>query len=247
MNVIHKSVIFKETPNLGNNIVIEMNVKIGQNVKIMNNVTIHKNTIIGDSVQILDNTIIGRIPISTKAVTRRISKKLPPLKIGNNCIIGANAIIYTGTTIGNDVMIADFANIREECSIGNHNIIARAVTINPNTKIGNNVKIMDCTHITSDMIIEDHVFISAGVVTTNDNFFGRTKNALSKLKGPYIKRGAMIGANASLLPGVVIGENSIVAVGSVVTKDVPPKKIVMGIPARIVKEVNPKMLLDKNI
>lgn len=97
---------------------------------------------------------------------------------------------------------------------------------------------MDNTHITGNMVIEDHVFISTLVATTNDNAMG--KGGIydeEREKGPYIKQGATIGAAANILPGVVIGNDAVIGAGSVVTKDVPERKVVMGIPARIIKDV----------
>jgi len=127
------------------------------------------------------------------------------------------------------------ASIRENNVVGNNVIIGRLVMIEYFTKIGDNVKIQTGSHITGDSVVEDWVFFGDEVSTANDNTMGRGTSA--DHKGFTAKRGARIGSNATLLPGVVIGENAIVAAGSVVTRDVPDKKIVMGVPARIVRDV----------
>ena len=87
------------------------------------------------------------------------------------------------------------------------------------------------------MQIGSHVFISALVATTNDNYLGQKGYDEAFVKGPIIEDNVGIGAGANILPGVRIGTGSIVAAGAVVTKDIPPKKLVMGIPARIVRDL----------
>lgn len=219
----------------GNNVVILDNVQIGENVYIGHNAVIHKGTKIGENSYIDDGAVLGRLPRSG-AFSKRKAGKVSPLKIGNNCVVGVNAIIYAGTKIGNEVLVGDLASIRENDVIGDKVIVGRLVMMEPNTKVGNNVKIQTGTHITGDAVIEDFVFFGDEVSTTNDNTMGR--GSAEKQKGFYAKKGARIGSNATLLPGVVIGEESVVGAGAVVTKNVPDKKIVMGVPAKIIKDVN---------
>ena len=96
---------------------------------------------------------------------------------------------------------------------------------------------MDNTHITGNAVIEEDVFISVLVATTNDNTMGREEYDEDCTRGPYIKRNTTIGAAANILPNVVVGENCIVGAGAVVTKDIPDNKVVMGVPAKIVRDV----------
>jgi len=228
----------------GNNVVILDNVRIGKNSYIGHNVVIHKGTKIGNNAYIDDGCILGRMPRSGVSSTRKAKKTLPPLEIGNDCIISAQVIIYTGTKIGNQVLIGDLASIRENNIIGNKTIVGRLVMIEPNTKIGDSVIIQTGTHITGDAIIEDKVFFGDEVSTSNDNYMGRCPKGY-KFKGPHIKRGARIGSNATLLPRVVIGEEAEVAAGAVVTHDVPDRKVVMGVPARVVRDVREEELIFK--
>ena len=116
-------------------------------------------------------------------------------------------------------------------------MISRNVSINYHTKIGNYTKIMDNTHITGNMVIGSHVFISALVSTTNDNTMGRIEYDESHVQGATIADRVTIGAAANILPGVEIGENAIVGASALVTKNVPANKVVMGVPARVVREV----------
>src|SRR5207253_8206617 len=111
------------------------------------------------------------------------------------------------------------------------------------TTVGARTKIQADAYITAYSELEDDVFIAPCVVTTNDNFMGRTERRRDLIKGPTIRRGARIGGGAVLLPAVEIGEEAFVGAGAVVTKDVPPKKIVVGNPAREIRDVPEEQLL----
>jgi acetyltransferase-like isoleucine patch superfamily enzyme len=218
---------------LGKGVVIMENVQIGDNVYIGHNVVIHEGTRIGKDVHIEDGSVLGRVPRSGASSYRKGTEELPRLEVGDDCVIGTNAILYRGTVVGNQVLVGDLASIRERNIVGNRSIVGRLVMVEPNTKIGDHVMIQTGTHITGDAVIEDDVFMGDEISTANDNNMGRD---VGEYKGPHIKRRARIGSNATLLPGVVIGEGSIVGAGSVVTKDVPPYKVVMGVPAKVVKD-----------
>ena len=202
---------------------------------------IAEDTVIGDNVTIFPGAVLGRPPVSVKAQVRQsVKSELPPLTIGNNCVIGANAVLYRGSIIGDDCLIGDTACIREQVRIGNSCIIAMGVTINYNTSVGSRVKAMDNTHLTGNMIIEDDVFISTHVTTTNDNSMGRESALnvpveLRQRQGPTIRRYATIGQGACILPGVEIGENTIIGANSVVTRSIQSSVLAMGVPARVVR------------
>ncbi len=97
--------------------------------------------------------------------------------------------------------------------------------------------------MTAYSTIEEDVFIAPCVVTTNDNFMGRTEARLAAMKGPTIRRGARIGGGAVLLPGIEIGEEAFVGAGAVVAKDVPPRAVIVGNPARVIRDVPDEELL----
>ena len=209
---------------------------------------IAEDTVMGHNVTIFPGAVLGRPPVSTNAQARKADEtSLVPLTIGDNCVIGASAVLYRGTTIGNDCLIGDTACIREGVSIGDSCIIAMGVTINYNTTIGSRVKVMDNTHLTGNMTIEEDVFISALVTTSNDNSLGRetaqdVPAELRRRAGPIIRRHAMIGQGAGILPGIEIGENAIVGANSVVTRSVPKHVLALGSPARVVRELRPDEL-----
>jgi len=221
--------------------VIRENVVLGTNVIIHDFVVIYPGTIIGDGVEIFEGCVIGKPPSKIRSSSRGVAPDLAPVKIGKDSILCPRVTLCTGVEIGEGTMLGNNVSVREECTIGDDCIIAGDVSINYHTLIGDRVKIMDNTHITGNMIIEDDVFISALVCTTNDNSIGR-KGWHDQIIGPTIKRFATVGGGANLLPGITIGENAIVGASSVVTKNVPDRTVVMGIPAKVIRDVRAEEL-----
>lgn len=150
-----------------------------------------------------------------------------------------SAIIEESATVGDDTKVWHFVHIRENARIGEACIIAKDVYIDVNVVIGSRVKIQNGASLYHGAIIEDDVFIGPGVMFTNDRL-PRAFLHDYKIYDTVIRKGASIGANATLTCGVTIGEYAMVAAGSVVTKDVPPYTLVMGNPAR------PRYKIDKN-
>ncbi len=215
----------------------------GENCRIYDGAHIFPNVRLGNNVTVFPGAVIGRPPLSSGATTRVVATAdLLPVIIGDNCVIGANAVIYMNTKIGHHTMICDTACMREEVEIGDYSIIAQGVTINYRTKIGSRVKIMDNTHITGNMLIEDDVFIAMLVTSANDNAMGRKPAAGRDWAGtgPIVRRFATVGQGTCMLPGVEIGRNAIVGANSVVSKNVPAETLVMGVPARVVRKLRPE-------
>lgn len=229
---------------LGKNVVIEEEVEIGNNCTIGHNVVIRKGTIIEDNVTIGDNTVLGKEPFRACTSATTSVKELPPLVIGNGTVIGAGCVIYRGAKLGGKCFVGDLATIREDVEIGDKTIVGKGVSVENGTKIGKRVKIETEAYITAFSIIEDYCFIAPEVTFTNDNFLGRTEERKKYFKGPVLRKGARIGANATILPGIEIGEDALVAAGSVVTRDLEPRKIYAGVPARYFKDVPEEQLLE---
>lgn len=229
---------------LGEFIHIADGVTIGNGCYIGDHVTISANTIIGNKVKISSHSFIGREKLQSQWSAFTASKELLPARIGNECLIGSQVVIYYGSQLGNNVLVADGAAIREEVTIGDYTIIGRSVTVEQKTTIGKRCKLETGCYITGLSIVEDYCFIAPMVTTTNDNYLGRTEERKKHFKGVTIRRGGRVGGNAVILPGMEIGADAVVAAGSVVTKNVPPGKIVMGIPARVVRNVPPEQLLE---
>jgi UDP-2-acetamido-3-amino-2,3-dideoxy-glucuronate N-acetyltransferase len=218
-------------------------VSIGKGSRIGNFVVIHADTVIGESVAVSDNAVIGRLPMKA-AISTLKEKELPPAELGDGCIVGACAVIYRGSKLGDGVLVADLASVREDVEIGKHTIVGRGAAIENHTRVGNYVKIETNAYITAHSVVEDRCFIAPMVTTSNDNFLGRTKERFKYTKGPHLKKGARVGANATLMPRVVIGEDAVVAAGALVKKDVPPRKIVAGVPAGLMKDTPREQLVE---
>ncbi len=218
------------------NCVIYDDVEIEDGVVLHNFVVLYPGTVLKRGAEVYDHSVIGKLPTSPGSTAKSYGSSFGKTVIGADSIICPGVVIYTGTVIGHNTLIGDNASIREQCVVGDYDIISRNVTINYETKIGSYTKILDGAHITGNMVVGSHVFISVLVTSTNDNSMGRDAEAVSHLQGPVIKDYVTVGAGASLLPGVTVGENAIVGASALVTKDVPPNMVVMGVPARVVKE-----------
>ncbi len=213
---------------------------IEEGVVLGNNVVVHDNVVIRSGTAVNDNAVLGRTPQVAGIIQRQPKQDLPKLEIGRNCVIGAGAVLYIGTQIGDDTLIGDLACIREECTVGNHVVIGRGVMLNYNIEIRDRVRIMDNSHFGGDMIVEEDAFIGPHVCSANDNSLGLRSSVTRK--GPHIRRSASIGIGAILLAGVIIGEQAIVAAGALVQEDVPARKMVYGVPAKIKGDVPPDLL-----
>ena len=230
---------FGQNVNVGEFSIIRQNVTLGNDVIIHPHAIINEGVILRDGVEVFPGTVIGKEPKGAGALARtpRFERHVV---IGANSSIGPHAIIYYDVEIGSNTLIGDGASIREQCRIGSHCIISRYVTINYNTRIGDRTKVMDLTHVTGNCTIGNDVFISATIGMTNDNLAGAGGYEEERIKGPTICDGAIIGAGATLLPGVRIGQKAVVGAGAVVSKDVPANSLAMGIPARIVRHLSNK-------
>jgi acetyltransferase-like isoleucine patch superfamily enzyme len=222
-----------ESAGIGKNVVIEDNVHIGENVTIGHNTVILEGTYIGDHVSIGSNCVLGVKPAGNKKM-RKSDSPQQPLRIQSHTRIGSLVTIYSNTEIHENVFIGDHASIRENSSVGSGSVIGRGAMVELNTRIGKNVTVQTLAYVTGDTILEDNVFLGPCVSMSNDKYMGAREFTL---KGPHVKNGAKIGNNASLLPGITIGEQAIVGAGSVVTKDVDGHTLCAGVPA---KEITPR-------
>lgn len=231
-----------QTNDIGDNVSISEYCVIRKDVTIGNNVIIHPHVIINDGVRIADRVeifpgaIIGKQP-QLSGVLHHKPQFSEFVEIGENSSIGPNSIIYYDVKIGPDCLIGDAVAIRERCIIEAKCIIGRHVSLLYNVTIGQGSKIMTNSHITGNSIIGRDVVIGVGVNSVNDNNFGSEGYDINAILGPRIEDNVKIGAGVTLLPNVKIGTNSIVAAGSVVTRDIGSNIMVMGIPARKVRSL----------
>jgi len=204
---------------------------------------VYPGTVLGEGVKVLEHAVVGKQPtLSPRSTAKR--EPLPPAQVGDGTVVSTGAIVFAGTTIGARVILGDQSCVRERVTIGDDVVVGRGSLIENDTTVGALTKIQADAYITAYSTLEDNVFIAPCVVTTNDNFMGRTERRHELIAGPTIRRGARVGGGAVLCPGVEIGEEAFVGDGAVVTKDVPARMLVVGSPARVLRAVNDDELLS---
>lgn len=210
----------------------------GANSYIHPTVKSYGNNCVGSNSILMENVILG-YPTSDIFLEIRDGKcnieklKYEGCKIGNNSILRPGVAVYRDTVLGNDVRTGHNVLIREKCKIGNNVLLGTNVVVDNNTTIGNFVSIQSSVYIPTGAIIEDYVFLGPNCVLLNDKYPVREKNVL--LKAPVLRKGATIGGNSTILPGIEVGEGALVAASAVITQNVPPWHLAIGAPARFVK------------
>jgi acetyltransferase-like isoleucine patch superfamily enzyme len=199
-------------------------------------------TVVGEGCRILDYAVVGKQPVLSPRSTTA-AEDLPPLVLGPGTVVSTGAIVFAGTTVGERVIVGDQACVRERCTIGDDVVVGRGSLVENDTQVGARTKIQADAYVTAYSLLEEDVFIAPCVVTANDNFMGRTEKRHALRRGPTVRRGARIGAAAVLLPGIEVGEEAFVGAGAVVLRDVPARAVMVGNPARQLREVPDEELL----
>src|SRR5438552_915192 len=204
---------------------------------------VYPGTVLGEGVKVLEGAVVGKQPtLSPRSTAKR--EDVPPAELGEGTVVSTGAIVFAGTRIGARVILGDQSCVRERVTIGDDVVVGRGSLVENDTTIGGLTKIQADAYITAYSVLEESVFIAPCVVTTNDNFMGRTERRHELVKGPTIRRGARVGGGAVLCPGVQIGAEAFVGAGAVVVKDVPPRVVVVGSPARVLRDVDPAELRE---
>jgi acetyltransferase-like isoleucine patch superfamily enzyme len=193
------------------------------------NVVLHEPLIVGSGCRIEDGAIVGRAPLL--ASTSSVPRDDPgPTVLEDGAVVCAGAIVFAGARICEGAIVGDQAHVRERATLGPESVLGRGSALGSDVRVGARVLIQTNVWLTSQTVVEDDVFVGPGVVTTNDDEMARGRPA-SELEAPVLRRGCKIGGGAILTPGVEIGEEAFVAAGAVVTRDVPPRTFVLGVPA----------------
>src|SRR5437764_3125101 len=204
---------------------------------------VYPGTKLGEGVRVLEHAVVGKQPaLSPRSTAKR--DPLEPTEIGDGTIVSTGAVVFAGAKVGARVILGDQSCVRERVVVGDDVVIGRGSLVENDTTIGAMTKIQADAYITAYSTLEEHVFIAPCVVTTNDDFMGRTEKRHGLVKGPTIRRGARVGGGAILCPAVEIGEEAFVGAGAVVTKNVQPRMVVVGNPARVMRPVAEDGLLE---
>jgi UDP-3-O-[3-hydroxymyristoyl] glucosamine N-acyltransferase len=231
---IDPSVQLSTGVDIGYHVTIMADASVGEGSRIGHNVVIYPGTKIGREVTIYDNTVIGRQPQSAGNLARPLKSDLAPIQIGSYSVIGACAVLYAGTTIGEHVLVSDLCSVREECVIEDFVVLGRGVILNYDVHVGKKTRIMDQSHITGKCRIGEDCFISVLVGTTNENNMLLGKELI--IEGPTIGDRARLGVGVNVLPGKSIGKDSIVSAASLVSTDIPEGVLAAGVPARVIRD-----------
>lgn len=158
-------------------------------------------------------------------------------KLGENVKLGEGVIIEEGCEIGDNCFIGHYAILRPGITIGNNSEIRPFCFIAERVKIGSNVKAFHYVNLGMGSIIEDQVFIGAYTVLTNTNEISHGRNYVPEIMPVRICHGARIGVRVTVAPGVIIGKEAMVGMGSLVTKDCDPFWVYYGSPAKKIRPV----------
>jgi acetyltransferase-like isoleucine patch superfamily enzyme len=217
-------------------------VEIAEGVSFGANVVVHDGTTIGPGCVIEDHVVLGKRPRLSKRSAAH--GEVGRLELAREVTVCAGAIVFAGASVGEGTILGDQSFVRERSSIGARSAIGRGSVVDNDVTIGARVRVQTNVYLTAFSQVEDDVFIGPGALTTNDDTMARHGGDMP-LRGATLRRACRIGGGAVLTPGVEIGEEAFVAAGALVTNDVAPRAVVMGVPARVVREVPDADLLDR--
>jgi acetyltransferase-like isoleucine patch superfamily enzyme len=223
--------------------VVHEGARLGTGVFVGEHVVIHAGTELGDRCYVEAGAVLGKRP-RLRPGSSAAKGELEPARLGNDVTVCAGAVVYAGATIADGAIIGDQSQVRERATIGPKSVVGRGSSVDFDAVVGARVVIQTGVYVTGGAIVEDDVFLGPGVTTTNDNTMGRHPRG-EQLQGPVFRRACRVGGGVVLVPGVEIGEEAFVAAGALVTRDVPARAVVMGVPARIVREVGDEDLIER--
>jgi UDP-2-acetamido-3-amino-2,3-dideoxy-glucuronate N-acetyltransferase len=226
----------------GAGLMLGEDVKIGKDVSFGAYVVVHDHVRIGHACTLEDHVVLGKRPrLASNSAARGA---VGPLELGERVTVCAGAVALSGASVGEGVILGDQSFIRERSSIGAHSVVGRGSVIDNDVELGARVRVQSGVYLAAFTVVGDDAFIGPGVTTTNDDTMARHASE-APLRGAILGRACRVGAGAVLTPGVQVGEEAFVAAGAVVTGDVPARAVVMGAPARAVREVPEEDLLER--
>jgi UDP-2-acetamido-3-amino-2,3-dideoxy-glucuronate N-acetyltransferase len=218
------------------------NVLIGEDVVFGAHVVVHDGTVIGDGCVIEDHAVLGKRPrLAARSAARG---EVGSLVLGERVTVCAGAIVFAGASVGEGAILGDQAFVRERSTVGPGSVVGRGSVVDNDVTIGARVRVQTNVYLTAFSLVEDDVFVGPGAMTTNDDTMARHDDGYV-LRGATLRRACRVGGGAVLTPGVEVGEEAFVAAGALLTRDVPARAVVMGVPARVVREVPDGDLLER--
>ncbi len=224
-------------------LVVHPGATIGRDVTFGVHVVVYDGVRIGDGVVVQDHAVLGKQP-SLAPTSAAAGKQAGELIVEDGARICTAAIVFAGAHLGAFAIVGDQAYVRERSTIGANTVIGRGTAVDNDVTIGARVRVQTMVYITAFSVIEDDVFVGPCAMTTNDDTMMRHDKNYA-LRGATLRRACRIGGGAVLVPGVEVGEEAFVAAGTVVTNDVPPRALVMGVPGRRVRDVADEELLEQ--
>jgi acetyltransferase-like isoleucine patch superfamily enzyme len=197
---------------------------------------VHGGVELGENCTVEDLVVLGKLPRLRPGSSAGSREQPDSVVIEDGVTICSGAIVYAGSRVGAGAIIGDQAQVRERSRVGPGSVVGRGSCVDFDAHVGARVLIQTGVYVTGGSLVEDEVFLGPGVVTTNDHSMGRHPRG-EPLSGPVFRRACRVGGGAVVLPGVEIGEEAFVAAGAVVTRDVAARQVVIGVPARPVREV----------
>jgi UDP-3-O-[3-hydroxymyristoyl] glucosamine N-acyltransferase len=228
---------------LGPFAVIGAGARLGDGCRIGAHAVIAPGTVLAAGCEVQDHAVLGKAPKLARHSTA--AREAPPaLELAAGAVVCCAAVVFAGARLEAGAIVGDQAFVRERAVIGEGSVIGRGSAVDNDVRIGARVRVQTDVYLTAYSLLEDDVFVGPGVLTTNDSTMARHGPEYA-LRGATLRRACRIGGAAVLVPGVEVGEEAFVAAGAVVTRDVPARGVVMGVPARVVRQVPGEDLLER--
>ncbi len=221
-------------------LVLSPTASVGRDVTFGAHVVVHDGVVIEDGCRVQDHAVLGKRP----ALAHDAPPPAEPLVVGAGAAVCAGAVLFAGARIGAGAIVGDQAYVRERARIGERTVVGRGTCVDNDVEVGARVSLQSGVYLTAFSTVEDDVFVGPCAMTTNDDTMNLHPHG-APLLGATLRRACRVGGGAVLTPGVEVGEEAFVAAGAIVTRDVPARAMVVGVPARQLRDVADDELLER--